>query len=171
MKSSVSKYGIGALIALLSWINPVASQSTRTYVTERIGVYDSRAVAIAFAGSSFQQQRMNSLKEAHLRAKESGASGEMARLVAEVKKQQADLHLQGFSTAPVDDLLAYIASELPKLEAEARVTKLVSKWNASELKKYANAEQVDVTMKLVDAFQPSDQQRKYAIEIQKREPR
>lgn len=51
------------------------SSGTSTERAARIGVYDSRAVAIAYAGSSIQQQRMTALKAAHQRAKDAGDSG------------------------------------------------------------------------------------------------
>jgi hypothetical protein len=137
----------------------------------RIGVYDSRAVAIAYAGSSLQQQKMTALKAAHQRAKDAGDSAEMSRLSADAKAEQAALHKQGFGTAPVDDLLAHIAAKLPKIQTDAGVARLISKWNSAELAKHTQAERVDVTMQLVDAFEPNDKQRKYAIEIQTREPR
>jgi hypothetical protein len=47
---------------------------------------------------------------------------------------------------------------------------LVSKWDQETLAKYPSAELVDVTMMLVDAFQPNERQRQSAIEIQKHEP-
>ncbi|HPG61122.1 MAG TPA: hypothetical protein PK586_03895 [Casimicrobium sp.] len=136
----------------------------------RIGVYDSRAVAIAYAGSSFQQQKMIALKAAHQRAKDAGDSAEMSRLSSDAKAEQAALHKQGFGTAPVDDLLAHIAAKLPKIQTDAGVARLISKWNSAELEKHTQAERVDVTMQLVDAFEPNDKQRKYAIEIQTRQP-
>ncbi|HPT56046.1 MAG TPA: hypothetical protein PLK42_05190, partial [Casimicrobium sp.] len=61
------------------------SSGTSTERAVRIGVYDSRAVAIAYAGSSFQQQKMTALKAAHLRAKDAGDSAEMSRLSADAK--------------------------------------------------------------------------------------
>jgi len=147
------------------------SSGTSTERAVRIGVYDSRAVAIAYAGSSFQQQKMTALKAAHQRAKDAGDSAEMSRLSAEAKAQQAALHKQGFGSAPIDDLLAHIAAKLPKIQTDAGVARLISKWNSAELAKHTQAERIDVTMQLVDAFEPNDKQRKYAIEIQTREPR
>ena len=77
---------------------------------------------------------------------------------------------QGFGTAPVDDILAEIASDLPKIQDAAGVTRLVSKWNKAELDRYPKAARIDVTMRLVDAFQPNETQRKRAVEIQKTKP-
>ena len=81
---------------------------------ERIGVYDSRAVAVAYAGSTFQQAKMKELKTQFKKAKEAGDAKEVSRLEAEGEAWQMNLNKQGFTTAPVDDLLVHIAGELQK---------------------------------------------------------
>ncbi|KAF0176806.1 MAG: hypothetical protein FD161_2750 [Limisphaerales bacterium] len=146
------------------------SQNPPPRPKERIGVYDSRAIAVAYAGSAFQQQKMKDLTARHQQAKAAGDTKETARLEAEGQAWQAALHRQGFGTAPVDDLLAHIASELPRLRETAGVTTLLSKWNQPELAKHPQAERVDVTMQLVDAFRPTETQRKRALEIQQHRP-
>lgn len=80
------------------------------------------------------------------------------------------MHIQGFSTAPVDNILDHIKDRLSAIKEKAGVTALVSKWDKAGLAKYKDAELVDVTMALVDAFNPSDRQRKSASEIQKNDP-
>lgn len=154
-------------VALATLTSAVRAQPN---VTERIGIYDSRAVAVAYAGSSFQQAKMDDLVNQQKKAKTAGDKKAIARIEAEGRAWQAQLHQQGFSTAPVDDLLEHISNELPKIKADAGVTQLISKWNEPELRKHAGAEKVDVTMKLVDAFHPTERQRQHAIEIQKKKP-
>lgn len=133
-------------------------------------MYDSRAIAVAYAGSAFQQQKMKDLTARHQQAKAAGDTQATARLEAEGRAWQAALHRQGFGTAPVDDLLAHITGELPRLREAAGVTTLISKWNQPELARHPNVERVDVTMQLVDAFRPNETQRKRALEIQKHRP-
>ncbi len=147
----------------------VANDETSA-VQERIGVYDSRAVAVAYVGSPILGEKMKGLKTKLAKAKDAGDAQEVSRIEAEGPAWQATLHQQGFGTAPVDDLLGLIAKDLPKIQKEAGVTILISKWNAAELEKHPRAEQVDVTMTLVDAFHPNPAQRKTAIEIQKLPP-
>lgn len=156
--------------ALVIYATIASTASAQTATTERIGVYDSRAVAVAYAGSSFQQAKMNRLVSRQKQAKAAGDKKAIARIEAEGRAWQATLHRQGFGTAPVDDLLTNISNELPMIQADAGVTQLISKWNEPELKKHAGAEKIDVTMKLVDAFHPNERQRKHAIEIQTKKP-
>jgi hypothetical protein len=104
------------------------------------------------------------------KAKANGDQKRIDALKAEGAAGQKRLHMQGFSTAPVDDLLETIKDRLPAMEKKAGVEKLVSKWDKKTLAQYKSAELVDVTLLLVDAFEPNEQQRKMAIEIQKHEP-
>lgn len=163
--SFLKAVALGLTLAALT-----STARAQTNTTERIGIYDSRAVAIAYAGSSYQQARMNELVRQQKQAKAAGNKKEIARIEAEGRAWQAALHRQGFGTAPVADLLTNISNALPTIQAEAKVTQLISKWNEPELKNHASAEKIDVTMKLVDAFHPSERQRRHAIEIQTKEP-
>ena len=156
---------IGLVMAL-----PGLAQETAGKTREQIGIYDSRAVAVAYAGSTFQETKMKDLKAQFSKAREAGDTKEVSRLEAEGQAWQAELHRQGFGTAPVDDLLAHIAAELPKIHKDAGVIRLISKWDKAQLQKYPGAARVDVTLRLVDAFHPNEKQRKRAIEIQKTRP-
>jgi hypothetical protein len=155
-----------ALLALLL-IAPLARAAD---AVPRIGVYDSRAVAMAYAGSSFRRQKMDDLKARHQLALQAGDQQAAARLQAEGKAWQSTLHRQGFGTAPVDDLLVHIQAELPRIQREAGVSHLASKWDLLALACHPLAERIDLTMQLVDAFAPSAGQRQHAIDIQRKAP-
>lgn len=136
----------------------------------RIGIYDSRAVAVAYGGSSLFTDWLKNLKAEHARAKADGDTALAARLEAAGADRQKQMHLQAFSTASVDDILEEIQERLPAIREEAGVTVLVSKWDQGTLRAYGNARQTDVTMALIDALAPTNRQRKYAIDIQKEDP-
>lgn len=146
------------------------AQDKTSLPQERIGVYDSRAVAVAYAGSTWQVKKMKDLTVQLKKAREAADTNRVSQLEAEGRAWQSDLKQQGFGTAPVDDLLAEIASDLPRIFEAAGVTGIISKWNKTELDKHPHAVRVDVTMRLVDAFQPNETQRRRAIEIQKTKP-
>jgi hypothetical protein len=136
----------------------------------RIGTYDSRAVAVAYAGSEHFSNWLKNLKADHARAKANGDTVLAARLEATGADRQKRMHRQAFSTASVDDIMEEIQEKLPAIRAEAGVDVLVSKWDKETLRDYPNAQEVDVTMALIDALAPTDRQRKYAIDIQKKNP-
>ncbi len=139
-------------------------------VRARIGTYDSRAVAVAFVGSEAFRKRMDDLKAEYDKAKAAGDRSRVAQLEAQGRAGQRLRHKQGFSTAPIHDILHHIEDKLPEIEKKAGVVALVSKWDKEELAKHKDAELVDVTMALVDVFEPNDRQRRSAIGIQKSDP-
>jgi hypothetical protein len=139
-------------------------------VKTRVGTYDSRAVAVAFCGSEAFNQRLAEQKKAKDQAEAAGDRQKIEALRAEAAAGQQLLHKQGFSTAPVDDILERIKDRLPGIQERAGVSALVSKWDKPGLARYPDAEFVDVTMALVDAFNPNPRQRKSAVEIQKHDP-
>lgn len=136
----------------------------------RIGVYDSRAIAVGWANTAPFNAWWGSLQSEYNQAKAAGHQKRVKELEEEAEARQRLQHMQAFSTAPVDDILVHIEDMLPQIQQEAGVVMLVSKWDSETLAKYPSAELVDVTMVLVDAFQPTEKQREYAIGIQTRDP-
>ncbi len=170
MKSRMYSTGIPALILAGALMQSSLAQEKVPNARERIGTYDSRAIAVAFAGSQAFADEFRPLMAGLKRAREAGDAKAAAELEAKGKFRQAKLDRQGFSTAPVDDILAHIINALPEIQKTYGVTAIISKWDETELKKHPGAETVDVTMRLVDALKPGERARKNAIEIQKQMP-
>jgi hypothetical protein len=162
--------GVSTSIITIGLTHDSFAQDKAPNTQERIGVYDSRAIAVAYYGSPMHQERLRQLMAEHQKAKGAGDLAKVAQLEAEGKTQQEKAHQQGFSTAPVDELLLQITNALPEIQKAAGVTALISKWDKAGLKKHPGAERVDVTLALVDAFHPSERQRNSAIKIQKTKP-
>jgi hypothetical protein len=158
------------LVMLLGPTLVLCACGTAQNETVRIGVYDSRAIAVAWAGTASFNEWMGSLQSEYQNAKAAGDQKRVEELEAEAEARQQLLHMQAFSTAPVDEILAHIEDSVPGIQQEAGVTLLVSKWDTETLANYPSAELVDVTMALVDALHPNEQQRKSAIGIQESEP-
>lgn len=141
---------------------------------KKIGTYDSRSIAIAFMGSKVYNNTFGKVMAAKMaerkQAVKDGDKQKVAQLDTWGKAQQLRLHQQGFSTAPVTDILAHIEKDLPALKKKAGVDLLVSKWDSKTLNKYKTAEKIDVTHPLIEAFQPVEKQKKHALEIQKKDP-
>ena len=140
----------------------------------RVGVYDSRAIAVAFGDSEAWQastgKQLAAMRAEYNAAKAAGNQKRVAELEAQGKAQQTLVHKQGFSTAPADDILKNIQDKLPEIAKAAGVSAIVSKWDKDALAKYQSAELVDITMPLVNAFHPTERQLKFAIDIQKQAP-
>jgi len=60
--------------------------------------------------------------------------------------------------------------QLPEIKKQANAGLFVSKWDAKTLEKHKSAKHVDVTMRLVEAFNPTEKQKTSAIGIQGHDP-
>jgi len=176
IKALLGAIGCAACLSVLTACtgHPALRESEQSGTRRRVGVYDSRAIAVAFVGSAAWEatagKRLAELKAQYDKAKADGDRAQMAELEAAGKAQQTLLHKQAFSTAPVDDMLAHIKDQMPAIAKAAGVECIVSKWDKAALAENKDAELVDVTTVLVDAFKPNDRQRKSAIAIQERPP-
>jgi len=170
--SAIVLCALGTLAVLLtaSALRAEEPATVPVKARERIGVYDSRAIAVAYAGSAAHEKTMSALMAEHAKAKAAGDTKRLDELENEGAARQRTMHKQGFSMAPVDNILEQIKDKLPAIAETSGVTVLVSKWDKDTLAKHPSAEQVDVTMALVDAFNPGPRQRKGASEIQKHAP-
>lgn len=115
----------------------------------RIGVYDSRAVAVAYAASRFNpvREKMKEMKA----AKAIGNQPKIKELEEWGQAHQRQLHRQGFGRVPVDDLLAHVKDQLPAVAGRAGVVAIAMScdWTGAEV------ETIDVTDALVALFEPS----------------
>jgi hypothetical protein len=163
------------MVCLALWaVSAPAEEGAAKPAGVRVGIYDSRAIAVAFVGSEVWKtstgRQLAAIKTEYDEAKAQGNQQRVKELEAEGKARQALLHNQGFGTTPVDDILKHIGDKMPEITKAAGVGPIASKWDKAALAKYESAEKVDITMALVNAFHPTDRQLKFAIDIQKRPP-
>ncbi len=148
--------------------NLFATETNSTPV--RIGVYDSRAVAYAHFWSESHQRQLKEMVAEAKKARAAGNTNRFEELDAALKTEREQNHLQVFSTAPVDDLLAGMQDRISAIRKETRIEGLVSKWDKVTLGKHQRAEQIDVTELLLRDFKLTDKQRRVAEEIQTKPP-
>jgi hypothetical protein len=130
----------------------------------RIGTYDSRAIAIAYAPSKHNPVT-EKMKE-HEAAKAKGDTQRVKELEAWGTLHQRQLHRQGFARVPVDDLLAPVADRLPEVAQAAGVDAIVFGCNQHT----ADVELVDVTLAIVALYEPSEQTLEYVRSAMKAQP-
>lgn len=119
----------------------------------RIGVFDSRAVAVAYAHSDFMKEKYKELKKQQQKANENGNSEKAKEIRKRGEQIQKKLHKQGFGTASVSNLLKPVKDKIPEIAEKAGVDVIVSKWDIEY--KSSSAEIVDITEKIVKPFNPS----------------
>lgn len=138
-------------LALLAAIMLVLS-SLSASAAERVGTYDSRLVAFAAFWDDAHQARLQARVREAREAQERGDPALQQSLAKELSTLQHELHMQVFSTAPVDDVLAGLSGRLPALLREAGVSRLVSQWDEPALAGVPTADRVDVTDRLLQEF-------------------
>jgi hypothetical protein len=136
--------------------------------TLRIGVYDSRAVAVAWGNSAEFQKSLDAVKADYKKAKAAKDDRRVKEIGDQMKAQQRRLHEQGFSTGSVANLMAKIKDSLPAAAKKAGVDVIVSKWEVNY--QSPGIKVVDVTDALVALFHPSAKGLEWAKSIQTHPP-
>ena len=137
----------------------------------RIGIYDSRAIALAYWRTENRLDRyIAPLVEQAKQAKTAGDEQRAKELDEELWAHQKLLHRQVFSTESVDEILEHIKDKLSEITASAGVTEIISKWDKKRLAQYRSAKLVDVTGQLVDVFKPDDKTLAMIRELPKHKP-
>jgi hypothetical protein len=159
MPAKLSAAALGALAIL-----PSAAWSQAF----RIGTYDSRAIAVAYAHSDMLREWHTKLRAQREEAMKAGDEQRAREIEARGKAAQERLHQQGFSTGSVMSLFERIRQEIPAVARDARVVLIVSKWEV--VHRDPSIEYVDVTMPLVMKFRPSAQVLKTVEGVLKNDP-
>jgi hypothetical protein len=142
-----------------------AEQVPRTSDKPRIGIYDSRAVALAFYRSDQWKKETRQHMADYEKAKAAGDKKREAELRAWGEGGQDRAHRQVFGEAPIDNILMTMSNALPRIQKQAGVQSLGAK-----PPKGTNAEVVDVTPLLVEQFHPTPETLKLIEDIKKQPP-
>jgi hypothetical protein len=135
-------------------------------ITTRLGIYDSRAVGLAYGRSSIVQKEFADLHAKHKQAKDAGDEATVKQLEAQGQARQLRLHLQVFSVAPVPEAIEAVRKDLPDLAQRVHVVAITS---TSEYHA-AGVEIVDVTDELVKLFNPTPETLKVIAEAKTTKP-
>jgi hypothetical protein len=158
------------LSALLLLANPSFSQQDAAEEVPglRIGTFDSRLVALAYARSEHFQKKLQKLHDDIAKAKAAGDDALVKKLSATGPQLQHHIEQQSYSTWPIDEILEIIQGELPAIAKRARVDVIVSKW--ALVHQPADASFVDVTAQMVAPFKPSEATKKILEDMAKKQP-
>ena len=137
---------------------------------ELIGVYDSRAVAIAYCDSERHKAEDLRLMQALEVARQSGDAERIRNADRALWESRKRLHRQAFSTYPVDNILGQFSQETDLIKRQAGVTLLVSRWDANTLQARKNAKTIDVTERLVQMLTSEERRRRTAMSVVARKP-
>jgi hypothetical protein len=134
--------------------------------TMRIGVYDPRAVALAYAHSQVFGQRLGEKQKEMEKAKAGNDQAKIKELKAWGQDAQVRLHLQGFAGAAVDDILVGVQDQLSKVAQATNVQAITLRPDYT----VPDVEVVDVTDDLVKLWDPDAQTLKVIASLKKVAP-
>jgi hypothetical protein len=134
----------------------------------RVGIFDSRAIAIAAINSPGWKKTMDAVQADYQKAKAAGDETRMKEIKAKMQTKQRRQHEQGFSTGSVQNLLAPVKSELAGVAKSAGVDLIVSKWELAF--QSPGIETVDVTSQIVKLYNPSTKALKWIDDIGNKQP-
>jgi hypothetical protein len=130
----------------------------------RIGIYDNRAITLAYVGSRFNP--VEEKRREHAKAKAAGDQAKVKELEEWGPKFQRQLHFQGFGRAPVDDLLEPVKEQLAKLARDKKLAAVTMSCNFTG----EQVELVDITDDLVKLYDPDEHTLQAVREIRKTKP-
>ena len=151
-------------LALVVTAPSMRSQAQDTPQKLRVGVYDNRAIAMAYFHSA--HNAFIAKRDEFQSAQKAGDSTRIVELNDWVKRFQRQIHFQGFCRAPVDDLLAEVRDGVAEV-AKSHQLDLIG-WYPD----YAsdNIEIVDITGELVALFEPNPEKLNEIANIKNIEP-
>lgn len=136
----------------------------------RVGIYDSRAIAIAYCGTEYHERDISKFKQDYEQAKDAGDMKRMKEIDAEMWQLQKQAHKQAFGAAPVDGILEHVKDNISQITEDVDVIAIVSKWDKEALKLYKSAELIDVTDLIVASFNPKEKQLKTIEQLKNKKP-
>ncbi|MEQ9461951.1 MAG: hypothetical protein RIG82_13465 [Phycisphaeraceae bacterium] len=154
--------GIALVIITLITASPAAPPPDKI----RIGVYDTRAIAIAYANSAEFQTVIREKKLEQQAAVQRNDTEEAQRLEAWGQTLQLKLHFQGFCRVPVSDILQPHKDQLNQIAAKLQLAAITSSCDLT----VENTITVDITTELVKIFDPSEKTLEMTQSISEHQP-
>ncbi len=142
------------IIAILTFINgcntnsPAIAAHTNTK-PEITAIYDSRCIAVAYYRSQIHADLLKEWTTQH----DAGDEKVKKEVNEKANKMQQLAHLQGFSTEPVDELLARFQPQIEQIMATHNATAICSCW----LYKGDIKNTIDITDELAALYNPDEQ--------------
>jgi hypothetical protein len=116
----------------------------------RVGLFDSRFVALAYYRSEHGMKAARALREELERARSSRDTKRVRALEAKGPALQNLMHQQVFGNLSIPNVMAMLQTHLPQIAEDAGLSLIVSKWEVQYV--VGDFELVDITLRLVELF-------------------
>lgn len=167
--SNQTRFSISVMaLACAAAVASTSAQVSTVAPAVRVGIFDSRAVAVAYYNSDRHRAEIRGMMEQLRAAKAANDTAAGQRLEQKGRALQNLAHYQAFSTASVPNVLEPLKDVLPQVAKDTGVSLIVSKWEIAW--QDPHAEYVDITERLVDVFHPDARVRKSIDELKATTP-
>lgn len=134
----------------------------------KVGVYDSRQVALVYYRSDIHMKMIQELKKSVDDAREAGDEELAESLEVKGPGYQELAHKQVFSHLPIPNLISLISDSIPSIVQRHGLDMLISKWQIDYLDD--TYQLVDVSADLCQLFHPSEETLNTLKQMQEVEP-
>ena len=165
MKMTLAILGATFLLGASIWQgSAIENRLQNSNPAVRIGTYDNRAIAIAWASSKYNPvgEKVKELEA----AKKANDTKKIAELEAWGPAHQRLLHFQGFGRVPVSELLEPVQPKIQELMKERGLSAVAMQCDALA----EGVETVDLTMDLVKLFDPNEKTLDWAEQVKAHDP-
>ncbi len=159
-----------ASLLMLAVLTHVAHSTDMNHVASvcKIGIYDSRVIALAYYRSEQQMERLQAIRTEHMKAKSENNQDKIKELEKEGPWIRVRMHQQVFSTAGISHITAQIQEPWKQLAQDTGVIIIVSKWEMPY--QAAIVETIDLTLPIAQLFNPYEQTLKIMEAMKIQEP-
>ena len=162
------KNNLSLKIALVFLLTSSWSYAQQEVSTIRIGTFDSRCVAVAYARSADFMKEMEDMRTELDKAKEEGNKERIEEIEQLGPIRQVLIHQQGFSNGSILNIIDKVKEKLPAIAKENRLNMILSKWEI--IFSDESFEIIDVTDQLTAIFNPDEATMKVIENIKAMEP-
>ncbi len=135
---------------------------------QKIGTYDSRAVAIWYSNTEEFRKEMGAIFDGAKKAKEKNDTAELKKFEQKGQLTQRILHDKGFGRGSVAEILEKYKDKISEYSKKENFTALVSKWEL--LFSNSEAEVIDITVPLLKALGSDEKVIKMYDEMKRQDP-
>jgi hypothetical protein len=168
MRNIVMTVAVATLVTFAAFAGrpTVAAEAPAAVSKVRIGVYDTRAVALAWGRSKAFNGHLAEVRAEYDAAKKAGDEKHLKEIDDRMRNAQDKMHWQVFSDWNINDILEVIKPNYAEIARKAGVVALVPKVSFAD----DSVEAVDVTMAMVEQFAPDQKTVQMMKEMAKHAP-
>ena len=159
-----------SVIYILIFLSFISSTISPQQVNEkiRIGIFDSRCVALVYGRSGLFLTYMENLRKELDNAKQEENGERVKELESILPTNQLIIKQQVFSTGSIKNIIEKIEDKITEIAVDNNLSFIISKWEI--VYDDQSFELVDITDQLVELFNPDEQTLKILENVKSTEP-